>query len=498
MSELIFEGKRTDLAELWQRAQVLAVELAEGHRVGPGANVLLTLEFSDAALELLAASWLLQARCVLLPPTCSRALFESVVAQFAPAAIGIDSRNERLRSGLERDSMTVGDADGGHVVVYTAEGTGAAGEAVVPSSPPASLRTLLEDQPQPVFFTSGSTSQAKGVVLEWPRILDKGEAVLEHYRVADDERVVPILPFSHVYGLYPVLGALARGASCVLCRETVPPGEIAQAISRERASVVICPPLTAQFLFGRHAPSAVVQENLRVLSLGGAAMAADVLEQIRQNLPQTQLYLSYGLAETYSTICCVDVSAEPERVSTVGPARFLAEVQARDPNSGHPVPRGEIGELCIGGQITSGYYGAEHDRQTYFAADGWLRTGDLGCVDEQGYVSIRGRLKETINAGGLSIDPSEIEEVVLAHPSVQDCGVVGAERMNREYPVAAVVLDAAATDGADEATAIEELFAHCRRQLSAKLVPGKIVVVAEIPRGALGKIERATLKNQIV
>jgi len=505
MSQLIFEGDRRQLADVVSRGQTAASTLANAHGVQPDSSILLTLEFSDTAVEMLIACWILKARCVMLPPTCSLALFQSVIDTFEPQVVLIDSHNDRLRNGIEGTITEYGNLEGKHVVAVgtsSADCRDTAGDVVIDQIDTAALSsgfaTFLQNQPEVIFFTSGSTSQAKGVVLDWSLILKKGEAVLAHYQADNNDRVMPILPFSHVYGLYPLLGALSRNIDCLVCRETVAPGEIAQAVSRDEATIIICPPLTAQFLFGRHAPAEAVQNNLRVVAMGGAAMPAEVLEQIVKNLPHTRVFLSYGLAETYSTICCVDVSAEPECTASVGPARFLAEVQARDPQTGVAVAAGEIGELCIGGQITTGYYGQEHPRELYFTSDGWLRTGDLGTLDDRGYVSIRGRLKETINAGGLSIDPSEIEEVLVAHPLVTDCGVFGHVRSNREFPVAAVQLNKQATSGRDEAALIEELFAHCRRQLSSKLVPGKIVPVDAIPRGALGKIERATLKKQVL
>ena len=502
MSQLIFEGKQRDLADLFSRGHELASSLSRDRGLHPGSCILLALEFSEAAVELLIASWILKTRCVMLPPTCSVALFRSVTETFSPHAVCVDALNERLLSCLEGEPSQIGDDEAKKIFVFTSSNSarekGPAASEPLQEGPPTDIASLVKSQPEVVFFTSGSTSQAKGVVLDWGLILKKGEAVLAHYEAGENDRVMPVLPFSHVYGLYPLMAAFSTGVDCLICRETVAPGEIALAISRDEATIVICPPLTAQFLFGRHAPSEAVQNKLRVVAMGGAAMPKEVLEAVCKHLPSTQVFLSYGLAETYSTICCLDVSAEPESFASVGPSRFLAKVEARDPESGDSVATGEIGELCIGGQITSGYYGTEHPREIYFTADRWLRTGDLGTVDERGYVQIRGRLKETINAGGLSIDPSEIEEILVSHAAVQDCGVFGHVRSNREFPIAAVVLDPAATAEQEDAAVIEELFAHCRKQLSSKLMPGKIVPIDVIPRGALGKIERANLKKSVL
>src|SRR6185436_419653 len=119
--------------------------------------------------------------------------------------------------------------------------------------------------------TSGSTSTAKGVPLYWPQILDKAIAVLGFYGVTPADRVMPIIPLSHVYGPYCLMGAVALGADCIAYRESASPAALAEGLVGHGATVVVCPPVVGAFLFGRHAAPPGVADRLRVLSMGGAA-----------------------------------------------------------------------------------------------------------------------------------------------------------------------------------------------------------------------------------
>ena len=253
---------------------------------------------------------------------------------------------------------------------------------------------------------------------------------------------------------------------------------------------MICPPLVGAFLFGRHGVEPAVRDRLRVLSMGGAATSVEQAKRILSALPRTRVFLSYGLAETYSTISCNEVSTASSDLASVGPLRFGAFGEARDPTSGRPVGLGETGELCVGGTITNGYFETQVDG---FTADGLFRTGDLVHFDRDGAITITGRLKDMINAGGLSISPSEIEEAIKQHPAVADCGVFGEQAGQLEVTCAAVVLRQPWTESARERV-VDELLDHCRMYLAAKMVPRRILTVAEIPRGALGKIARAELR----
>jgi acyl-CoA synthetase (AMP-forming)/AMP-acid ligase II len=502
MTRIVSDHGEQTLNQVLGASATLAERLARDGGVRVGDRIVVGLQNGSEHLQLLFACWRLGLRFIGVAPTASSGVFRHVVETLRPSAVVIDAANTRLREALgvangnpigwdetaAASSLLVGRN------LAVPAGSDEPGER--PDADGEAWTAWLERQPTAVFFTSGSTSRAKGVTLEWSRMRDKGVAVLRHYSVSAGDAVMPVLPMSHVYGLYPILGALSLGLPCVFFPESAKPATLVGAITRHRVGVVLCPPLVAAFLFGRHAVADDVRSRLHVLSIGGAATSAEVVQRLRQNLPQTRLFLSYGLVETYSTVCCVNVTAEPDKIGSVGPFRFDAIGVVRDPGSGRDLDAGEVGELCIGGGITRGYLDAEQANAEAFTEDGLFRTGDLAVVDPDGYVTLRGRLKEMINAGGLSVDPSEIEEVLLAHEAVIDCGVFGEERNGLEIVQAAVTLrDDLAAHDAD--AVIEALYDFCAGRLSTKMMPRRIARVERIPRGALGKIARASLRDLV-
>jgi len=491
---LIVNGRTERYVSVLERSAAMAERLA--HEVGlqPGDRLVVALENSREHIELVLAAWRLGLQFIAVAPTTSGPTFAGIVESVSPQAVVVDQGNERLNRVVGGWARAISCWDGGSpdgvLMVGRALPTEQHSRPPRPDSLASHWGEWLAYQPPAVFYTSGSTSTAKGVPLLWPRILDKARVVLSFYDVKPGDRVMPILPLSHVYGLYCLMGALALGADCVTFRESASPAVLARGLVDHAATVVICPPLVGAFLFGRHGVEPAVRDRLRVLSMGGAATSVEQAKRILSALPRTRVFLSYGLAETYSTISCNEVSTASSDLASVGPLRFGAFGEARDPTSGRPVGLGETGELCVGGTITNGYFETQVDG---FTADGLFRTGDLVHFDRDGAITITGRLKDMINAGGLSISPSEIEEAIKQHPAVADCGVFGEQAGQLEVTCAAVVLRQPWTESARERV-VDELLDHCRMYLAAKMVPRRILTVAEIPRGALGKIARAELR----
>ena len=481
----------------FRTAEHLAVRL----QLRAGDRFLAALENSREHLELLFAAWRLRLQWVSLPPTCSTALLRGVGQALRPHALAIDNTNSRLLDA-SRDlrAKSSASSETSQLTTLSVRRTSVAPPRAdrlpagrTPGNGTLNWTNWLRHQPAAVFYTSGSTSSAKGVVLRWQTILEKAHKVLRYYGTSSRDCVLPILPMSHVYGLYPILGALCLGVPAAWVSESASPAAIAQTMEESHATVVLCPPFVARFLFPSKRLKPAVRSRLRVLSLGGAATSPATASAVINALPDTSVFLSYGLVETYSTTCCVDISAEPGRIASVGPVRFLASAEVRHPDTGARVGPGEVGELCICGTITEGFLGMDRRaREAFFTPDGWLRTGDLAHMDERHYVYLRGRLKELINVGGRSIHPSEIEEVLAAHPAVRDCGVFGSEHGERETISGAVVLRESSTE---QSASLDDLYDFCRRRLSIKTLPRQIVVVDRIPRGALGKIARAQLRD---
>jgi acyl-CoA synthetase (AMP-forming)/AMP-acid ligase II len=492
---LVVNGTAEPFARALERSRALAERLEREIGLRPHDRIVVALENGTEHIDLVVAAWRLGLQFIAVPPTTSQPTFAGILKTASPHAVVVDAGNERL-SGTVQDWATVlshlGDGSQNRVVVGHARPTQRQPSLHRPDAITGDWQEWLAHLPPAIFYTSGSTSTAKGVPLLWPQILEKARLVLSFYDVKPGDRVMPILPLSHVYGLYCLMGALALGADCITYRESSSTAALAAGLVDHAATVVICPPIVGAFLFGRHGADPRVRDRLRVLAMGGAATSREQAERIVAALPRTRVFLSYGLAETYSTISCNEVSLAGSDVASVGPLRFGALGEARDPTSGLAVGPGETGELCVGGTITKGYVEAHLDA---FTPDGLFRTGDLVHFDRNGAITITGRLKDMINAGGLSIAPSEIEEAIKQHPAVADCGVFGEQAGQLEVTCAAVVLRQPWNEtGGDREQIVDELLDHCRKYLAAKMVPRRIVAVAAIPRGALGKIARAELR----
>jgi acyl-CoA synthetase (AMP-forming)/AMP-acid ligase II len=494
VSDLVVNGRTVPFAAILEQSAAVAERLVREVGLRPGDRLIVALENSREHIELVVAAWRLGLQFVAVAPTTSGPTFAGIIESVSPHAVVVDQVNERLNRVVRGWASTIGSWDDGSPDSVIMVGRGRPTERQTRPPRPDGLAGAwwewLAYLPPAVFYTSGSTSTAKGVPLFWPRILDKARVVLSCYDVQPGDRVMPILPLSHVYGLYVLMGAVAQGADCITYRESASPAALAEGLVDHAATVVICPPIVGAFLFGRHGVEPAVRDRLRVLSMGGAATSVEQAQRILSALPRTRVFLSYGLAETYSTISCNEVSTAGGDLASVGALRFGAFGEARDPTSGLAVPPGETGELCVGGTIMNGYFGTPVDS---FTADGLFRTGDLVHLGRDGAITITGRLKEMINAGGLSISPSEIEETLKQHPAVVDCGVFGEQAGHLEVTCAAVVLRQPWSESGRERI-VDELLDHCRTHLAAKMVPRRILTVAEIPRGALGKIARAELR----
>jgi fatty-acyl-CoA synthase len=203
----------------------------------------------------------------------------------------------------------------------------------------------------------------------------------------------------------------------------------------------------------------------------------------------------YGSTETYGN-CAVTDAHDPleQRLHTQGRPLPGMIIRAADPESGRPLPAGEIGELCVAGHVTPGYFRAPELDAAAFDADGYFHTGDLGLIDADGRVRFRGRLKEMIKTGGINVAPLEVEEVLLQHPAVKQVYVVGVPDRQRDEAVVAVLElhDGVATDAA-------ALTAFCRDRLASYKVPTRLVFrkAEDFPRTPTGKIHKPGLREEL-
>jgi long-chain acyl-CoA synthetase len=222
------------------------------------------------------------------------------------------------------------------------------------------------------------------------------------------------------------------------------------------------------------------------LNVGGGMAMQQAVAQRWLELTGKPILEGYGLSETSPVLCCnVPSQNVPGSIGQPFPA---TEIAILDPE-GQRVPLGERGEICARGpQVMRGYFERPDETARVFTADGWFRTGDIGTMDERGYVRIVDRLKDMILVSGFNVYPNEVEEVLITHPGVRECAVIGIPDPQSTERVKACVVRK------DSSVTEEELIEHCRKSLTGYKVPKVVQFYEELPKSNVGKIIRRELR----
>ena len=359
--------------------------------------------------------------------------------------------------------------------------------------------TLQATDPINIQFTSGTTGFPKGATLTHRNILNNGFFIGECMRLTPADRLCIPVPLYHCFGM--VLGNLAcltHGSTIVYPSDGFDALAVLQAVQAERCTGLHGVPtmFIAELDHPRFAEFDL--SSLRTGIMAGSPCPIEVMKRVVGQMHLSQITIAYGMTET-SPVSCQSSTDTPldKRVSTVGLVQPHLQVKIIDPETGALVPRGQSGELCTQGySVMHGYWGDEAKTREAIDADGWMHTGDLATMDEQGYVNIVGRIKDMVIRGGENVYPREIEEFLYRHPKVQDVQVVGVpDRQFGEQLCAWVVVK----PGQDLTE--DELRAFCKGQIAHYKVPHYIRFVREFPMTVTGKIQkfkiRAAMKQEL-
>jgi len=354
-------------------------------------------------------------------------------------------------------------------------------------------------RPAVVLFTSGTSAEPKAAVLEHEQLLAYQLNTVEFASAEEDEAVLLAVPPFHIAGVTAVLSSTYAGRRIVPLPRFSAEGWLELATAERVTHAFVVPTMLARIVHALDADPSARPPALRHLAYGGARMPAPILERALELLPDTGFVNAYGLTETSSTVSVLGpddhraalASDEPRiraRLASAGLAVPGIELRIVGDDGAEMAP-GELGEIALRGAQVSGEYmgrGSEQD------ADGWLRTGDRGRIDADGYLFVEGRGDDTIIRGGENLSPAEIEDALLSHAAVAAAAVVGVpDEEWGERVVAMVSLRAGAT--ADE----DELRRFVHDHLGTMKTPEVVAIRDELPQTATGKILRRQVRSEL-
>jgi fatty-acyl-CoA synthase len=353
------------------------------------------------------------------------------------------------------------------------------------------------DDPINIQYTSGTTGFPKGATLSHHNILNNGFFVGHLLGYTEDDRVCVPVPFYHCFGMVMGnLGATSNGSTIVIPAPAFDPAATLQAIQDERCTSLYGVP--TMFIAELALPGFADYDlsSLRTGIMAGSPCPVEVMKRVVAEMNMEEVTIMYGMTETspVSTMTRREDDLE-RRVSTVGTVMPHVEVQIVDPDSGLTVPRGTPGEVCTRGySVMLGYWDAPEQTADAVDAAGWMHTGDLGTMDDDGYVAIVGRIKDMVIRGGENIYPREIEEFLYGHPDIDDVQVIGVpdEKYGEEL-MAWVRL----RPDADPLT-VEAVREFCTGKLAHYKIPRYVHLTDEFPMTVTGKIRKIEMREQAV
>ena len=485
-------SRRQTFQQLAQRvAQTAGALQALGMQ--PGERLSVLAQNSDRMMELLLAGW--WAGLVVNPINTRWSAGEVSYAlrDCAASALAVDDALWPVAPSLEADLPALRHR------LYMGQVATPAGyqllEALVQQAPVVEDVRSAPDTLAAIVYTGGTTGFPKGVMLShgnfWASLVGRMA------EIPNPPEFVTLLtsPMFHVAGLGRMLGQTIVGGTCV----TVPvfqPQAVVAKMAKEQVSDLVIVPSMLQMLLEAEGFNPQVLPGLQRILWGAAPITVPLLQRAMATFPAVEFIHAYGMTETAASVSVLRLSHTPEflgseRIRSAGQAGLSAEIRIAD-EQGQEVPRGTPGEIWIRGpMVMQGYWGRPQETQQA-VRDGWLRTGDGGTMDQDGYLYVIDRIKDMVIPGGENVYPAEVENVLCSHPAVQACAVIGVPHEKWGEAVHAVVV---LRTGA-QATAAD-LDAHCRSQIGAYKCPKSFEFRDQLPMTAAGKVQKTALRKSV-
>lgn len=355
---------------------------------------------------------------------------------------------------------------------------------------------LSATDPINIQYTSGTTGFPKGATLSHTNILNNAFFVAEACGYTHEDRVCIPVPFYHCFGMVMgTLGCTTHGATNVVPNDGFEPAATLAAVADEKCTSLYGVP--TMFIASLAEPDIHSYDlsSLRTGIMAGSSCPIEVMKQCVDIMHMDEVTIAYGMTETspVSTQTATDDPLE-KRVATVGRVQPHVEVKVVDPETGEIVGRNEPGEFCTRGySVMIGYWNDPERTAEAIDSDGWMHTGDLATMDDDGYVNIVGRIKDMIIRGGENVYPREVEEFLYSHPRIRDVQVIGVpDRKYGEEVMAWIQTE----DG--EPITVVDIKAFCDGRIAHYKVPRYVEVTDEFPMTVTGKIQKYKLQQDAI
>jgi long-chain acyl-CoA synthetase len=378
------------------------------------------------------------------------------------------------------------------VIVVSAEGTDAPPEAdhdfwpLVRSSPGSFVTVYTDrDDGAEIIYTSGTTGKPKGVVLTHGNVVSNTYSTMYESGMSRDDRLVCFLPMYHSFAQNFIFNASVRAGSTLVILPRFEMETTLQRMAEERVTRWYAVPTI--YIMVLNAPGAEAAfEHVRYCFSAAATMPQEVM---RQWSDRFGLSINEGYGLTESTPSAVYNHTYRHKPGTVGTPIMNVEVQIWDAD-GNVLPVGEVGEIALRGpNIMKGYYN-DPTASAEVLVNGWLRTGDVGVLDDEGYLTLKDRIKDMVNSAGLKIWPREVEEVLYTHEMIEECAVIGVpDPVYGENVKACIVLRPGAT------VCFEDVVVFCKQRLASYKAPKIVEFMDQLPKSATGKILKTELRK---
>jgi acyl-CoA synthetase (AMP-forming)/AMP-acid ligase II len=371
------------------------------------------------------------------------------------------------------------------------------------SAPDEVVANIGDDDVTILMYTAGTTGRPKGVPLRHSAFAGYVAGNVEPANPAVEERNLLSVPLYHIAGIQAMLAAVYGGRTLVLMRQ-FEAGEWIRLVQEEKVSRAMLVPTMLKWVLDDPGFDHADLSSLKVITYGAASMPFPVIKTAIEKMPWVRFINAFGQTETASTITVlgpddhVIEGTEEEKEKKL--ERLAASIGKPLPDvelkivgeNGQSLPSNEVGEIFAkGARIMTGYWRDDKKTARVKTKDGWLRTGDNGWMDEDGYVFLAGRGDDMIIRGGENISPEEVEDVLHSHPDIEEAAVIGIPDPDwGQEPCAVVVLKKGKTTGA------EEIMEYCRARLAGFKRPRQVFFVESLPRNSMGKVLKKELRNK--